>query len=310
MRVFVIGGINMDITGIPGMKLKQGDSNPGRVTMLPGGIARNIAENLVRMGVQVELVAAFGDDLFSKELKENCEKIGIGVAYSVFAVGRSGLYVSVADEKGSVYSSVADLDILEELTQEHIAGILDEINSADACIIEANLGIDVIEYVANHVTVPIFADPVSISKSEKVKGILPKLYAIKPNKPEAATLAGIEISDPASLLVAAEILVEKGVKQAFVSLGPDGMVYADGKGVGIVPASRVHVENRTGVGDSATAALCFAYLRGMDACDSAVLACKAAGLTLQSDTRVCQDIERIATGEMEEEAFPEDIYDF
>ena len=305
MHVFVIGGINMDVRGISGMQLKLREPNPGRIIMTPGGVARNIAENLVRMGVQVDLVAPFGNDAFAAELKQNCEKNNIGLKYSIFSENRSGLYISVGDANGNMFSAVSDMDIMEDLSIDHIQSIIDHINAADACIIEANLGIDVIEYIGAHVTTPIFADPVSVTKSEKLKGILKNIYAIKPNGPEAASMTGIDLSSEAGVLVAAEMLVEMGVKRAFVSLGPEGMVYADGMGVGTVPASRVHVESRSGAGDSATAALCYAYLTGLDAEASAVLACKAAELTVQTEERVGIDLERLTaqTEEVEESPF-------
>ena len=290
----------MDVVGMSGMQLKPKEPNPGRVMLMPGGVARNIAENLVRMGVEVELIAPFGDDTFSEELKQNCINNGIGLKHSVFAEGRSGLYLSVSDYNGDMFAAVSDMDIMDELGIEHIEAVIDEINSADACIIEANLGIDVIDYIGEHVKVPIFADPVSVTKSEKLKGILKNIFAIKPNGAEAASMTGIDLSSEAGVLVAAEMLVEMGVKRAFVSLGADGMVYADGTEVGTVPASHVHVESRSGAGDSATAALCYAYLTGLDAEASAVLSCKAAGLTIQSEQRVGIDLEKL-TQETEEE---------
>ena len=306
MRIFVVGGINMDIRGISAMPLKQKVRNPGRVVMMPGGVARNIAENLVNMGMEVELVTSFGNDNFAEELRRDCIDKGISIKHSVFSEAKSGLYLSVDEYTGATFASVSDMDAMEDLSVEHVMGIIDEINSSDACIIEANLGIDVIEYLAENVTVPIFADPVSVTKSEKLKAILPKIYAIKPNGAEAASMTGIDLFSEAGVLVAAEMLVEMGAKRAFVSLGPEGMVYADGVGVGTVPAAHVRVENRSGAGDASTAAICYAYLMGMDAEQSAILACKAAGVTIQSEQRVDIDLERLNKEEEEiDEIFEE-----
>ena len=309
MRVFVIGGIDMDIRGISGTHLRQREPNPGRVVMMPGGVGRNIAENLVNMGVEVELVAPFGNDNFAEELRQDCINKNIGIKYSVFAECRSGLYLSVDDHEAEMFVSVSDMDIMEELDISHLEKIIDEMNQADACIIEANLGIDVIEYLGENIKVPIFADPVSVTKSEKLKSILKNIYAIKPNGAEAASMTGIDLSSEAGVLVAAEMLVEMGVKRAFVSLGPDGMVYADGMGVGIVPAAHVHVENRSGAGDATSATLCYAYLMGLDAEASAVLACKAAGITIQSEQRVDIDLERLNHEDEEVDEIFEELSD-
>ena len=55
--VFVIGAVNMDLAGTPEGPLRAGDSNPGRVSLTPGGVGRNIAENLRLLGRKVDLVA-------------------------------------------------------------------------------------------------------------------------------------------------------------------------------------------------------------------------------------------------------------
>ena len=38
--VFVIGGVNMDISGTPSAELRAGDSNPGHIGMAPGGVSK------------------------------------------------------------------------------------------------------------------------------------------------------------------------------------------------------------------------------------------------------------------------------
>ena len=60
--VVVVGGANMDICASPANALTMHDSNPGSVVTSPGGVARNIAENLARLGVDARLIAAVGAD--------------------------------------------------------------------------------------------------------------------------------------------------------------------------------------------------------------------------------------------------------
>ena len=54
--IIVIGGANMDISAQAGSPLTAGDSIPGSIRYSPGGVGRNMAENLARLGVPVELV--------------------------------------------------------------------------------------------------------------------------------------------------------------------------------------------------------------------------------------------------------------
>ena len=61
-RVCVIGGANVDIHGAAYQPLRLRDSNPGSVHVSPGGVARNVAENLSRLGLDCRLVTAVGKD--------------------------------------------------------------------------------------------------------------------------------------------------------------------------------------------------------------------------------------------------------
>ncbi len=57
----VIGGANIDFVGIPDNKLIWHDKNPGKIKMSLGGVGRNIAENLAKLGVHTKLLALVGD---------------------------------------------------------------------------------------------------------------------------------------------------------------------------------------------------------------------------------------------------------
>ena len=53
--VVVVGGANMDLKARSAATLVTGTSNPGSTRMSPGGVGRNVAENLARLGTAVHL---------------------------------------------------------------------------------------------------------------------------------------------------------------------------------------------------------------------------------------------------------------
>ena len=61
-KAAVIGGLNADIWGRPSGPIILRDSNPGSVTLTPGGVGRNIAHDLRLLGVEVKFFTAFGGD--------------------------------------------------------------------------------------------------------------------------------------------------------------------------------------------------------------------------------------------------------
>ena len=79
--VVAIGAANIDINGYSASALLHEESNPGRVELCAGGVARNIAENLARLGVEVELLTALGGDGLQRLIIESCRAAGVGYSY-------------------------------------------------------------------------------------------------------------------------------------------------------------------------------------------------------------------------------------
>ena len=77
--VVVIGGANVDISVSSKTPLVPHDSTPGEIHCSPGGVARNVAENLSRLGVNVSLISVVGNDLFGQRLQEATAQAGVNV---------------------------------------------------------------------------------------------------------------------------------------------------------------------------------------------------------------------------------------
>ena len=259
-HIAVIGGVNMDIAGSPAGKLILRDSNPGHVALRPGGVGRNIAHNLRLLGLDVSLVAALGDDVYGKALLDSCKNLGLDMDMALVLPGeRSSVYLYVTDETGDMHVGLSDMDIVNRLTPDYMARWLDRLNSCDAVVLDANLPEETIIYLAQHCAAPLYADPVSTAKAVKLKGVLDRLHAIKPNALEAAILTGQEEPERA-----ARALLAAGVERVFISLGAGGILAAQGEELTRVPCEKVQARNTNGAGDAATAALIWAGTEGAD----------------------------------------------
>ena len=82
-KVTLIGAANIDIQGFPFKKLIPGDSNPGKIRLCPGGVSRNIAENLSRIGVVTELITAVGGGANGQYILQSCMESGIGINHAL-----------------------------------------------------------------------------------------------------------------------------------------------------------------------------------------------------------------------------------
>lgn len=259
-KITVIGGANTDIGGGPAASLRLYDSNPGVITLRQGGVGRNIAHNLRLLGMDVRLIAAVGDDLFGRGLKADCEAMGMDVSRMLVVPGaRSSAYLYVTNAAGDMHVGISDMDIVRHITPEYLQPLMDEINASAAVVVDANLSAETLDYLAETCTAPLYADPVSTAKAPRLKQLLPRLTAFKPNALEASLLTGENYPGKA-----AKALLALGMKRVFVSLGAGGLLAAEGDEVLRLPCVPGKVVNTTGAGDAAMAAVVWAGVQGFD----------------------------------------------
>ena len=257
--IAVIGGINADICGRPAGRLILRDSNPGRVSVRPGGVGRNIAHNLRLLGEEVRLVTAIGDDSYGELLRRSCETLGIDLSLSPVLPGeRSSTYLYVTDEDGDMQLAVSDMEISARLDPAYLAPLLPALRESAAVVLDANLPEESIRFLCEQLPLPIYADPVSTVKAGRLSGSLSRIFCLKPNTLEAAALTGER--EPEKALRA---LLAKGVKRVFLSMGAQGMLAAEGERVLYRPCEQARVLNTTGAGDAATAAAVWAGVRDL-----------------------------------------------
>ena len=283
----VVGGVNMDIGGQPYGELVVADSNPGRVRMSLGGVGRNIAHNMSLLGVDTRMLTVFGDDLYAQRIAASCGELGIDISQCLTVPGGStSTYLFVADRRGDMSVAVSDMEIYAHMTPSFLASRSGLLNSAQLIVVDTNIPAETIAWLTDHVKLPIFSDPVSTAKAEKLRPVLGKLHTLKPNRLEAELLSGVEIRDEDSLNRAADALLATGLRRVFISLGGDGMFAADHN-------ERLHVSccpgqmvNTTGCGDAGMAAIAWAYLEGTNLEGTARAAMAAGSIAMESEETI------------------------
>ena len=258
--VVVIGGMNMDIYGMPSAEVINRDSNPGVVGMTVGGVGQNIAQNLAHLGVPTYLITAYGDDYNGQLLKSSCERNNIHLDYAEELAGeRSSTYMYITDVQGDMLVGVNDMGICKEISPQFLEQRLDFINGARICLVDANLDKETIDWIGKNVTTSIFGDTVSCAKAEHFSGILDKIEVLKPNGLEASLLSGIEITDEETAKQAAQVLLDKGIQKIFISLGKDGILCAHQGKMVVIHPYRTIMANANGAGDCGMAAITWSY---------------------------------------------------
>jgi pseudouridine kinase len=288
-KICVIGAANIDISGYAASSLVYGDSNIGHLNYAAGGVGRNIAENLTKLGIPVTLISMFGQDIFGQYLREDCRLKGIDISDSLVSDGiTTPGFMSVLNNKNDLAVGIAAMDSFENPPEAYINKALKASRMHYWQVWETNLPQSVLWNLAEQTgESKIILDTVSGDKALRAKDILHKLYILKTNLSEAQILYGKKEENLDKLL---DFFLEKGVQKVFITLGERGVLYGSSQNRGILPPLIVPVTNTTGAGDSFVAGVIYAEFKDWDIKKSARAGICCASLTLQSENAVSESI--------------------
>jgi len=294
--VLVIGGAGVDMVGRLKAELKPGVSNPANIRISFGGIGRNVAENLVRLGQPVRLITAIGDDLVGEQLVDLIEAAGVDVSAILRSDEHStGSYLGVINSGGTLHFALDDINAASAITPAYLHAHEEMFQDVSLVFVDANLPVNTLRTVfslAGKAHLPVCADPTSPSLAKRLQSHLARLQMISPNGAEAAILCDrpFQASKRQEAIDAAKCLVGQGVQLVLLSLAEYGVVYATSETSGHVPAIRTKIVDPTGAGDALTATVIYSLLNEISLDDAVRLGVTAATLTLQHRGTVIPDL--------------------
>lgn len=287
-KVVVIGGANMDVKGRAFAHHVAGTSNPGTVTVSPGGVGRNIAETLARLGVAVSLITALGRDANGALLRQACA--GVSLSDAIKVDEPTGSYLAVLDEQGEMVSAISDMRAMERLSPDHLESATHRLVEADMLVADCNLSIACLDWLCGFAGKHgrrLLIEPVSATKARKLLGFnraMP-VFAVTPNALQLAALAGTDGEAGIAMLHAL------GFRNIVMHRGRDGALASDGVTILPVPAAPVaSVADVTGAGDAAVAGLVLGLLEGLPLARAAWLGQCAAAIKLSSARSVAESL--------------------
>ncbi|CAN5338345.1 PfkB family carbohydrate kinase [soil metagenome] len=285
----VIGGANMDLKATSGRPIVDGTSNPGSTSISPGGVARNIAENLARLGTTVELVSVVGADSLGAELLERTSAAGVDVSGVRSLDGPTGTYTAVLDVDGELVVAIADMGAADDITPDLVAEQVGTLRGRDLLVLDGNLPTDTVAAAvdqAGRAGARIVFEPVSVPKAARCAAVVDGVWLVTPNRDELAALAGPQgtMDDQITRLH------DRGISRVWVRLGTDGSLLSTPTGRHRLAARTVEVIDVTGAGDAMLGAFCHALLRGDDEVAAAAYGHAAAALTVASPQTVRSDM--------------------
>lgn len=295
-HILVIGATLLDMKGKPLVGLEPGTSNPAEIRFTRGGTARNVAENLARLGANVVLISAVGDDIIGRQLVTRTAEAGVDVTHVMTLPGQStGCYMALLDDDGSLSVAMDDVRVMEHITVAYLDERRALFENAEVIMMDGSLTPATMKRVvelAEAYQAVLCADPSSVRLAYKLRPYLPHLYLVVPNEAEAAELcqSGFDGYNPDASLEMARHLLRLGVSHVIVTLSDFGLDYVTSDETGYIPARYIEKVDTTGTGDAVTAAIIFGMVNNLPMIESIRLGAAAASLTLQTAETVVPDL--------------------
>ncbi len=289
-RVLCIGGAAVDRKYRAFEPLRQGTSNPVTSGRSFGGVARNVAENIARLGTTVSLVSILGNDENGRALLEDLERLGIGT--NLMAVSNThptAEYVAVLQPDGELAVGLANMAIFDELTPTLLRKAEPDLQS-EWIFADCNLPSETLHALvdaARSRSLKLAIDAVSSPKVMRLPRDLTGVGLLFLNMDEACAYLDRAKASPEE---AAASLQACGAERIVLTFGEAGLLAAGSSGAQRIEAISAKIVDATGAGDALIAATLVALLRGHSLTEAARFGSAAAALTVESTASVRPDL--------------------
>ena len=293
MKIVTVGTVYVDIKGYPEGQFFPTGRNAGYIKYFHGGVARNIAEDVAKLGEDSILVSLVDDSGVAADVIKHLKAVNVETNYVKATKKGMGTWMAVFDNKGELCASISKrpellpiCDILasdEEQIFKDAAGILLEIDIDEQIV-------DLTMRLAEKYDIPVYAVISNMTIAKERINYIKKTTCFFCNRLEAGiffdkkTLA----LSPQEMLDMLKLELKKMKMQAMViTMDSDGAVYATAKGeAGLCPALPITVVDTTGAGDAFFAGTSVGLLRRLSLAEACALGTEAAASVLSTKENV------------------------
>ncbi len=311
--IICIGGMNVDRKFYAQQDLILKTSNPVTSSVSIGGVGRNIAENLGRLGENVLMLSRAGEDQDWDLIKEASQAY-INLRHVELAPDQAtSSYTAIINLDGEMSMALANMAICDTMTVPWLKQYETLLSRAKALVVDLNLPQESLAYLihlARERELPLAVIPVSAPKMVHLPKNLTGVEWLIVNQDESEFFFDTLVQTEQDFKELANRWLATGVKQVLVTRGAQTMVYANQTGVlkELTPKSVEQMVDATGAGDSLSAGVLFGWLNAYDPDESLAFGLTNAYYTILSSDTVRKNLSRHTFLQERKELFSHESY--
>ena len=296
-NICVIGSLNMDLVVNVDTMPKPGQTIIGsNFKEVPGGKGANQAVAMARLNGNVSMIGKVGEDGFGQTLINSLKNDKVDTTYIQTAKGATGVALITVD-KNAQNSIVVSPGANFEVKEDDIDNNIEAIKNSDIVVLQLETPLNTIKYALNkakELNKYTILNPAPAIKLDDE--IIKNVDLLTPNETELEIISGVSIETEEDIQKAAQIMIEKGVKELIVTLGSKGSLYINKEKSMFKKAYKVEAVDTTAAGDSYTGALAVALSQDKCIEDAMDFASKVGALSVlkegaQSSLPTLEDVE-------------------
>ena len=249
--VIVVGGISIDLVAFMDRHPAPGESLLGDdFKIILGGKGSNQAVAAALAGCHSTMVSCVGTDLFTDFATDALEGFGVDTEFVAQVVGPTGI-AHIRVDKSSQNNIVVIPLANFKITKEQVDGAFAQRPDAKVLLTQLEIPWEVNRHaisLAKSQGLTVVLDPAPASNPEPNAWEL--IDIVTPNESEAESLTGIEVKDEQSAKKAGHWFLDRGVENAVITMGGQGVVLVNQKETRLFAAPKVQAVDTTAAGDA------------------------------------------------------------
>lgn len=264
-KILVVGSLNLDyVIEVENMP-KAGETIFGKsLKKVPGGKGANQAYAIGKLGGDVAMIGAVGDDDAGQILLNNLKSVNVNTRgieiVKENVTGQAYIYVDDSGQNCITVISGANAVVDKDMIDRN----MELIDDAEYIVMQLEIPVDTVEYVKDIAVSKgkkVIIDPAPAIKNPNVN-LWKGCYILKPNELELATLIGKELNNLEEYKKGAIELHRTGVDYVISTLGGDGAILYNGEDIQSFECKKTTVVDTTAAGDTFTAGLVIGLSEG------------------------------------------------